>query len=345
MAFFFKTVLLCVYGFLTLWITPVLAQSTDGIPVAIEEIQDATDLPAVEQEVSPPVDIWDRIRRGYAIPDINTPKVQQALRLYSSRPGYIRRVTERSSKYLYHILEEVESRNMPTELALLPFVESAFQPEALSRVKASGLWQFMPSTGKVFSLEQNLWKDERRDVTESTRAALDYFQKLYSMFDDWQLALAAYNWGEGNVSRAVRAAQAKNRPSDYLHLRMPKETANYIPKLQAIKEIIRNPEKYGIELPDVDNEPYFVRVTKSRDIDLNTAAELAEMDLQEFRMLNPGFNLPIIVASHNSSFLLPRDHVGIFMNNLASWANTGKPLSSWLLYRVKKGDTLESIAQ
>ena len=345
MAFFFKTVLLCVSGFLTLWITPALAQSTDGIPVAIEEIQDATDLPAVEQEVSPPVDIWDRIRRGYAIPDINTPKVQQALRLYSSRPGYIRRVTERSSKYLYHILEEVESRNMPTELALLPFVESAFQPEALSRVKASGLWQFMPSTGKVFSLEQNLWKDERRDVTESTRAALDYFQKLYGMFDDWQLALAAYNWGEGNVSRAVRAAQAKNRPSDYLHLRMPKETANYIPKLQAIKEIIRNPEKYGIELPDVDNEPYFVRVTKSRDIDLNTAAELAEMDLQEFRMLNPGFNLPIIVASHNSSFLLPRDHVGIFMNNLASWVNTGKPLSSWLLYRVKKGDTLESIAQ
>ncbi len=345
MASLFKTALISLLGSLTLCMATASAQSIEGTSVQVEETQDATDLPAVEQEVSPPVDIWDRVRRGYAIPDIDTPKVRQAIKFYSARPDYIRRITERSSKYLYHILEEVESRNMPTELALLPFVESAFQPEALSRAKASGLWQFMPATGRVFDLQQNLWKDERRDITESTRAALDYFQKLYGMFNDWQLALAAYNWGEGSVMRAIRAAKAKGKPADYLHLRMPKETANYVPKLQAIKELIRNPEKYGIELPPVDNEPYFVRVTKSRDIDLSTAAELAEMDQQEFRLLNPGFNLPVIVASHNSSFLLPRDQVGVFMNNLASWVNTGKPLSSWLLYHVKKGDTLEGIAQ
>lgn len=345
MSFDLKTALACLIGALTLCSPPAVSQTLEEEAVAVEEKQDAQDLPAVEPEVSPPVDIWDRVRRGYSIPDIDTPKVRQALRQYTAHPSYIRRITERSSKYLYHILEEVERRNMPSELALLPFVESAFQPEALSKAKAAGLWQFMPSTGRVFSLEQNLWRDERRDVLESTRAALDYFEKLHRMFNDWQLALAAYNWGEGSVSRAIRAARSRHKPADYLHLRMPSETANYIPKLQAIKEIIRNPEKYRIELPQVDNEPYFVRVTKSRDIDMKTAAELAEMDSQEFRFLNPGFNLPVIVASHNSSFLLPRDNVGIFMDNLASWVNTGKPLSSWLLYHVKSGDTLESIAE
>lgn len=344
MSFNLKTTLACLAGAMALCSLPAFPQTFEGESIAIEENQDAQDLPAVEREVSPPVDIWDRVRRGYSIPDIDTPKVQEALRLYVARPDYIRRITERSSKYLYHILEEVERRNMPTELALLPFVESAFQPEALSRAKAAGLWQFMPATGRVFDLEQNLWKDERRDVLESTRAALDYFEKLHRMFDDWHLALAAYNWGEGSVTRAIRAAEAKNLPTDYLHLKMPRETAYYVPKLQAIKEIVKDPEKYGIELPQIDNEPYFVRITKSRDIDMKTAAELAEMDPKEFRILNPGFNLPVIVASHNSSFLLPRDNVSVFMNNLASWVNTGKPLSSWLLYRVKKGDSLEGIA-
>ncbi len=312
---------------------------------AAAEARAADDLPATEAEVSPPVDIWDRIRRGFAMPALNNRRVTQSIRSYSRNPRNIERTFDRAGKYLYHIVEEIEKRGLPTELALLPFVESAFQPEALSHAKAAGLWQFMPATGNIFSLQQNFWKDERRDVLESTRAALDYLQQLHATFGDWQLALAAYNWGEGSVSRAIRRNKARHRPATYSNLRMPRETAYYVPRLEAIKRIVADPEKYGITLPSIDNEPYFVRVTKSRDIDMKTAAALAEMDEEEFRLLNPGFNLPVIVASHNSSILLPRENVEIFLDNLASWMSTGKPLSSWILYHVKDKETLADIAQ
>ena len=228
---------------------------------ATEDTRAAEDLPATEREVAPPADIWDRIRRGFQMPAMNTRRAKQALKLYARDPEYIRRVTERAGKYLYHIVEEVELRGMPTELALLPFVESAFQPEALSYAKASGLWQFMPTTGSIYSLQQNLWKDERRDVLESTRAALDYLNRLHTLFGDWQLALAAYNWGEGSVSRAIRRAKARGQKTDYVHLRMPRETAWYVPKLMAVREIIEHPEQYGVTLPDLENSPYFVRIT------------------------------------------------------------------------------------
>lgn len=311
---------------------------------AATEARQADDLPATEAEVSPPVDIWDRIRRGYAMPELKNSRVKTSLRSYSRNPRHIERVFERAGKYLYHIVDEIEQRGLPTELALLPFVESAFQPEALSHAKASGLWQFMPQTGNIYSLQQNFWKDERRDVLQSTRAALDYLEKLYQQFGDWHLALAAYNWGEGSVSRAIRRAKARGRKADYAHLRMPRETAYYVPRLEAIRQIVADPEKYGINLPEIENAPYFVRVTKSRDIDMKTAAELAEMDPNEFRMLNPGFNLPVIVASHNSVMLLPMENLEVFMDNLASWVNTGKPLSSWVLYHLKEGETLADVA-
>ena len=202
---------------------------------AVAEVRQADDLPATEAEVSPPVDIWDRIRRGYAMPKLNNSRVKTSLRSYSRNPRHIERVFERAGKYLYHIVDEIEQRGLPTELALLPFVESAFQPEALSHAKASGLWQFMPQTGNIYSLQQNFWKDERRDVLQSTRAALDYLEKLYQQFGDWHLALAAYNWGEGSVSRAIRRAKARGRKADYAHLRMPRETAYYVPRLEAIR--------------------------------------------------------------------------------------------------------------
>lgn len=311
---------------------------------AATEARQADDLPATEAEVSPPVDIWDRIRRGYAMPTLNNSRVRASLRSYSRNPRHIERVFERAGKYLYHIVAEIEQRGLPTELALLPFVESAFQPEALSHAKASGLWQFMPQTGSIFSLQQNFWRDERRDVLQSTRAALDYLEKLYAQFNDWHLALAAYNWGEGSVSRAIRRAKARGQKADYAHLRMPRETSYYVPRLEAIRQIVSNPEKYGIKLPEIENEPYFVRITKSRDIDMKTAAELAEMDPDEFRLLNPGFNLPVIVASHNSVILLPVENLEVFMDNLASWVNTGKPLSSWVLYHLKDGETLADVA-
>ena len=311
---------------------------------AASELRLADDQPATEAEVSPPVDIWDRIRRGYAMPELKNSRVRTMLRSYTRNPRHIERVFARAGKYLYHIVDEVEQRGLPTELALLPFVESAFQPEALSHAKASGLWQFMPQTGNIYSLHQNFWKDDRRDVLQSTRAALEYLEKLHTQFGDWHLALAAYNWGEGSVYRAIRRAKAQGRKADYSHLRMPRETANYVPRLEAIRQIVADPEKYGINLPPIENEPYFVRVTKSRDIDMKTAAELAEMDPDEFRLLNPGFNLPVIVASHNSVMLLPMENLEVFMDNLASWVNTGKPLSSWVLYHVKDGETLADVA-
>lgn len=313
-----------------------LASETEALAIENED--------AVVEEDSYTSDVWERIRKGFRMPTLTGRRVTTQLRIHERMPQYIERMAQRSSKYLYHIVEEVEKRNLPTELALLPFVESAFQPEALSYAKASGLWQFTAATGNVYSLQQNIWKDDRRDVLESTRAALDYLEKLYAQFGDWQLALAAYNWGEGSVARAIRRAKARGLPTDYSHLRMPRETANYVPKLEAIKRIVLNPEKYGITLPEIDNEPYFVQVTKQRDISVETAADLAEMDPNEFRQLNPGFNLPVIVANHNSSFLLPLENLDAFLDNLASWVDTGKPLSSWKLHRVQPEETTTSIA-
>lgn len=295
-------------------------------------------------EAQPAEDVWERIRRGYRIPNLNSAAVDRWVEFYRSRPDYLKRMTDRASLYLYNIVEEVEARGMPTELALLPFVESAFQPEALSRAKAAGLWQFMPATGKDYELAQNLWRDDRRDPLESTRAALDYFEYLHGLFNDWQLALAAYNWGEGSVQRAITRAQRRRQPTDYAHLRMPRETANYVPKLEAIKRIVADPAKYGVTLPDVGNEPFFVRVTKPRDIDIKTAAELAGMPLDEFRALNPSYKLPVIVAAHNNVMLLPADRVDFFVDNLASWMDSGQPLSRWSTYRLKEGETLATVA-
>lgn len=321
------------------------ASEDDDIPasVANAEALPADDASSVE-ELGVPSDVWERIRRGYAMPVLQSKLVDRWVDFYTRDPAYLRRMSERAGQYLYHIVEEIENRGMPTELALLPFVESAFQAEALSRAKAAGLWQFMPATGKAYDLAQNLWRDDRRDVLESTRAALDYFEYLHGMFGDWHLALAAYNWGEGSVQRAIQRAKRRKQPTDYLHLRMPNETANYVPKLEAVKRIISDPARYGITLPDVGNEPFFVTITKPRDIDIETAAELAGMPLEEFRRLNPSYKLPVIVASHNNVMLLPADKVDFFVDNLASWMDSGQPLSQWTTYRLQQGETLAQVA-
>lgn len=321
------------------------ASEDDDIPASVAN---AEALPADEassvEELGVPSDVWERIRRGYAMPVLQSKLVDRWVDFYTKDPAYLRRMSERAGQYLYHIVEEIENRGMPTELALLPFVESAFQAEALSRAKAAGLWQFMPATGKAYDLAQNLWRDDRRDILESTRAALDYFEYLHGMFGDWHLALAAYNWGEGSVQRAIQRAKRRKQPTDYLHLKMPRETANYVPKLEAVKRIISNPSKYGITLPDVGNEPFFVTITKPRDIDIETAAELAGMPLEEFRRLNPSYKLPVIVASHNNVMLLPADKVDFFVDNLASWMDSGQPLSQWTTYRLQQGETLAQVA-
>lgn len=277
--------------------------------------------------LEPPPDLWARIRRGFAMPNLETDLVKQQEQWYASRPDYIQRMTDRSRKYLFHIVEELERRNMPTELALLPFIESAFNPQAVSSARAAGMWQFMPATGKDFDLKQNVFRDDRRDVLASTRAALDYLQKLHGMFGDWHLALAAYNWGEGSVGRAIRTNQAKGFGTTYTELNMPNETRNYVPKLQAVKNIVANPELFRAELPVIENHPYFQSVTLTRDMDVVLAARLADVNLDDFKALNPQLNRPVILAAGTPQILLPWDNATVFKRNFEGYSQ-GK-YASW----------------
>ena len=207
--------------------------------------------------------------------DLDTDLVRDREQWYASRPDYIQRMTERSARYLFHIVEEVQRRGMPTELALLPFIESAFNPQAVSSARAAGMWQFMPATGQSFDLKQNIFRDDRRDVLASTRAALDYLEQLHARFGDWHLALAAYNWGQGNVGRAITRNQKQGLGTAYTDLTMPLETRMYVPKLLAVKNIVARPESFGLRLPDIGNHPFFDTITIERDIDVALIARLS----------------------------------------------------------------------
>jgi peptidoglycan lytic transglycosylase D len=286
-------------------------------------------------------DLWTRIRDGFVLEDIDTPEVKTAEEWYEARPDYVARMVERSRRYLYYIVTEVEKRGMPAEIALLPMIESAYNPMAYSRSKASGIWQFIPSTGKFFGLKQNWWFDERRDVVAATDGALDYLQKLYGEFGDWYLALAAYNWGEGSVRRAIAANMNRGLPTDYLSLSMPAETRNYVPKLQAIKNIISDPEIYDLELADIPDAPYFTVVHTSRKMDVKIAAELAEMPLDEFLSLNPQHNRPVIAGADEATILLPFDKAELFAAKLEL---ADQPMVTWQAYKLKAGETLPQIA-
>ena len=271
-------------------------------------------------------DLWIRVRKGFAMPELQNTLVVKWEQWYSSRPDYVQRMTERGGRYLFYVVEEIQKRGMPTELALLPFVESAFNPQAMSVARASGMWQFMPATGKDFDLKQNLFRDDRRDVLASTRAALDYLQMLYGQFNDWQLALAAYNWGQGNVQRAVERNLKAGQPATYEALRMPEETRNYVPKLQAVKNIILRPQDYAIVLPPLENHPYFLTVPITNDIDVAVAVKLAGVSLDEFQQLNPQMNKPVILAAGTPQVLLPYDNATLFVKNLRAHR---APLATW----------------
>ncbi|MEO5670582.1 MAG: transglycosylase SLT domain-containing protein, partial [Ramlibacter sp.] len=278
-------------------------------------------------QLQPPADLWERIRRGFAMPNLDTDLVRQQEQWYVTRPDYIQRMTERSRKYLFHIVEELERRNMPTELALLPFIESAFNPQAVSSARAAGMWQFMPATGQYFELKQNVFRDDRRDVLASTRAALDYLQKLHGMFGDWHLALAAYNWGEGSVGRAIARNQKSGLGTAYTDLTMPNETRSYVPKLQAVKNIVAGPDTFRTELPLIENHPYFQSVVVSRDIDVELAARLADVSIADFKALNPSMNRPVILAAGTPQILLPWDNANVFQRNFE--AHTAGQYASW----------------
>ncbi len=272
-------------------------------------------------------DLFERIRRGFAMPDLQSELVSDRERWYADRPEYIERMAQRSSKYLYHIVQEIEQRGMPTELALLPFVESAFNPQAVSSAKASGMWQFMPATGRDFDLKQNVFRDDRRDIQASTRAALDYLQKLYNQFGDWHLALAAYNWGEGNVAKAIARNQKQGLDVGYAELSMPMETRFYVPKLQAIKNIVAKPGQFQVKLPVIANHPYFQSVPLPRDMDVSVAARLAEISIEDFRALNPSAHRPVLLAAGHPVILLPWDNAETFQRNYEAFG--GGRLASW----------------
>lgn len=279
------------------------------------------------------VDLWQRVRLGFAMPDLDNDQVHKAEEWYSARPEYVQRMTERGGRYLFHIVEELERRGMPTELALLPFVESAFNPQAISSARASGMWQFIPSTGKDYALAQNVFRDDRRDVLASTRAALDYFEKLHGMFGDWQLALAAYNWGEGNVAKAIARNEKLGLPTDYSSLKMPAETAYYVPKLQAVKNIVMSPGLFNLALPALKNHPYFLSVPIENDMDVSVAVKLAGMPIEEFRYLNPQMNKPVILAAGTPQVLLPYDNANEFVRELPKY--TGR-LATWTAWVAPK---------
>ena len=297
---------------------------------------------SVSDVYAPSSNLWIRIRDGFEMEPMNTPLEIEQVRWLSARPDYVNRSMKRSSRYLFYIVQEVNARKMPTEIALLPFVESAFVTHAKSSAKAMGLWQFMPATGKDFRLTQNVFRDERRDVLQSTDAALDYLQRLYKQFGSWDLALAAYNWGEGNVSKAQKRNLAAGLPTDYLSLKMPSETRNYVPKLMAYRQIVLDPQAYGIVLPELENHPYFVAVDVGADIDVALVIKLSEIPAEEFHSLNPSFNKPVILSNANQQILLPFGHAEVFQENLKKYT---LPLSSWTAVQVTKSETVDQAAK
>lgn len=312
--------------------------SVDGLNV--QEIPRVPELPLTIDLTLRSTDLWERVRNGFAMADLNDDLVLHYQRWYQSRPEGLRMMIERSRPYLHHIVEELEIRGMPSELALLPMVESGFNPMALSSAAASGLWQFIPATGRRFNLQQDWWQDERRDVLASTGAALDYLQTIYDMHGDWHLALASYNWGEGAVKRAIERNEARGLPTDYPNLTMPKETRHYVPKLQALKNILGNPETFArLGLPFISNSPYLATTSSSRPMDVKVAARLANMSVEEFRHLNPSHNRPVIKP--DTPVVLPADRVEMFNTNLA---NHTAPLSQWQAYAVRSTERVSEIA-
>lgn len=280
-------------------------------------------------------DIWQRVRNGYRMPDLYNDEVIKKEAYYAQRAEYMIRMANRSGDFLYLIMNEVERRNMPSELALLPFVESAFVTTAQSSVKAAGLWQFMPATGKDFSLQQNHFADQRNNVIASTNAALTYLQQLYNMFGDWHLALAAYNWGQGNVSKAVRRARSSGYQGTYEDIKMPLETRQYVPKLQAIKNIVKNPAQFGLVLPTITNSARHEAVAVTRDIDVDVAARLSGMSVADFKNINPGFKKSVIAASLGSQLLVPTEHAERVRQALRNESEIISTLTTHSTYQIE----------
>ncbi|MDZ7804287.1 LysM peptidoglycan-binding domain-containing protein [Thiohalophilus sp.] len=306
-------------------------------------MRDETIVSQLSNEPAPPPDIWRRIRAGFDLPDIDHARVEQQLSWYARNPEYMQRVAQRARPYLYYIVETLEQYNLPLEIALLPIVESAFQPFAYSHGRASGIWQFIPSTGRLYGLKQNWWYDGRRDIYASTEAAAKFLKRMHDYYDgDWMHALASYNSGLGNVNRAIRRNQVRNRPTDFFSLNLPRETEAYVPKLLALKKLIEAPQEYGLTIDPIPDEAYFARVDIQGQIDLARAAELADLDLDELYRLNPGYNRWATAPDGPHYLLLPKDSVATFEKRLAGLDR--HQMVTWQRYRIRQGDTLSGIA-
>ena len=316
----------------------------NGISKSTEEISLSTKEILIQKK---PENIWNIVNKGYRIPD---PKkkwakkvVKKYERWYSEHPVYTYRMFERTKRYIYYVVQEVQKRNMPMEIALLPIIESAYNPIARSNMKAVGLWQFIPSTGKNYGLKQDWWKDERSNVILSTDASLNYLEKLYNQFGTWELALAAYNAGEGKVSREIKKNKRRKRATDYYTISLPRETDEYVSKLIAMKHIIQNPKKYNVEVPYIPNEPYFEEVMLTEQMDIDLILKLADIPSEEFELLNAHHKRPLIPREPQPiGVLLPQHKINTYNKNLA--AHDGA-LSNWVLYKPKRKESIMKVAK
>jgi membrane-bound lytic murein transglycosylase D len=314
-----------------------LDAQTEGRPALVSELHVQT------EAISSDSDVFERIRIGFAIPDVDHETVERELSWFVRHPAYLDRTFKRGERYLYHIVQEIEARGMPLELALLPVVESAFNPVAYSRARAAGLWQFIPSTGRHYGLKQNWYYDGRRDVVEATRAALDYLQFLHAEFDgDWLLAVAAYNCGESAVARSIRRNIAAGKPTDFFSLKLPKETRAYVPKLLAMRRIVADPGAHGLVFAPIANQPYFAKVDTEAQLDLHVAAELADLPKEELLALNPAFNHWVTDPDGPHHLLVPIDRKERLAAGIA--ALPPEKRVRVVYHRVRPGDTLGGIA-
>lgn len=326
-----------------------LGPATEPAPTVVPKLdavpgEDAAENTAAAPAVKGYPDIWARIRDGLTIKSLDSPLVAAEARWFANNPEYMQRMMDRARLYLYYIVDEVEKRGMPLEIALLPAIESAYKPLAYSRARASGLWQFIPSTGRLYGLKANWWYDGRRDVQASTQAALDYLEKLYTDFDgDWHLALAAYNAGEGKVMRMMEYNRRRGKPTDFEHLRLKRETRHYVPKLMAMADIIRNPDKYGVKLADIPNEPYFARVDTGYQVDLGVVAKLVDLPVNELHMINPGYRRWATHPDGPHYLLVPADKKEALIEGLSNLPEEER--IQWQHHVVKRGDTLGAIGR
>jgi len=315
------------------------------VDAAVTESDDALAIDALFLDVAPPhkADLWQRARARFELDIEDRPRLRREIDWFSRNQEYMDRVSERARLYLHHIIVEVERRDLPGELAMLPVVESAYQPFAYSPARASGIWQFIPSTGRLYGLRYSWWYDGRRDVVESTRAALDYLQKLHAEFSgDWLLALAAYNSGEGNVRKAIRRNRRAGKPIDFWSLKLPRETRSYVPRLLAVSAIVADPEHHGLALKHIPDEPYFAATRLDGQIDLALAAEMAEVSLEELYLLNPGFSRWATDPDGPHRLLLPVDTVTEFEQRLSQLPADQR--IRWHRHLIRSGDTLGTIA-